>query len=157
MERSKARTKEAIAGCEQLRTLLSEWLNGIHDAARAAPTREATLNQLEAFMRGHNFEPRLKDVKAKLGEEQRACDSLISWAELFHSAALEEKGALRTILQYDSIGSYELYQSEGMQHLEDAYKKLSAEIDRTSKFLRAKQGRIIPWFGSQEPAPAANA
>lgn len=151
-ERSNTRTKEAIEACGRLRTLLSEWLDGIQDAVRSEASRDATLQKLEKFMLAHKFEFRLKAEEASLQQEP-ACSYLLALAELFHAEALVQKGKLWELLEdhesYDS--SYELYKVEALKRLDGAYQEVLSELDLVVAFLERKRNRIIPWLGRRRP------
>ncbi len=153
VEQSKARTKEAREACGRLRTLISEWIDGISDAVQSEATRDATLQKLRRFMSRHNFEPRLEEVETSLREEWRACQALIGRAETFHQQALHAKGRIVDILGSGSDKDYELNKPVILHQLEDVYGTVSAELNRVIAFLQGKQARIIPWFGRREAHP----
>jgi len=154
IELSKSRTKEARDACARLRTLMSEWIDGINDAVKSESTREATLQKLATFRSRHNFEPRLQEVETYLREEGRACLELIKRADAFHGGALRAKGIISEILGSSSDQDYELRKPVILKQLENLYGRVGAELTRVIEFLQVKQTRIVPWFGPREPMHA---
>ena len=154
IELSKSRTKEARDACGRLRTLMSEWIDGINDAVKSESNREATLQKLATFRSRHNFEPRLQEVETYLREEGRACLELINRADTFHDGALRAKGIIAEILGSASDQDYELRKPVILKQLENLYGRVGAELTRVTEFLQVKQTRIVPWFGPREPMHA---
>ena len=124
----KARAREALTACKNLRYLLEYWLDQIDEKTKFEGSTEETLTKLKRFQEGHFFQTRLKECSDSLraaAEEEPECHRLLVQMDLFDSRDFELKGRLQMALVPGKFQrNYDAHREEARQAIAQEYNKL---------------------------------